>query len=435
MKIKLQTISKLNKINQKKKNYFWNTFAGIINAAEAVILSVIVTRVTGLIDAGILSIAFSVGNLLVCIGKFGVYNYQVTDVKREFTFFDYFIFRIVTTIFMFLAVIVYCEYGILNIGYNRHKIICVMMICLIYMIESIEDVFSAYYQTSNRLDLGCKAFCLRWGGIFLSFFIGIILLRDMAISLLISLVISLIIFLLYTCIVFPKIYRSEQLNRENNYICISKLKKMFTDCFPLFLTAFLSFYVLNAPKYAIDAVLEDSIQACYGFVSMPVFVIGLLNSFIYHPELVFMADEWNSDKNALRRRIWRQIIILLLISICCFMGAALIGCPVLSWLYNTDLSLYIFELLVLQVAGSFLGIAGYLSVILTIMRCQKDLIWGYIIVALIAFFSFNTVVIGYGIKGAAIEFTLLMVLLCSIYIIILIYRWKTAVNLQKTKTI
>ena len=138
MKVKLQIISKLNKINQKKKNYFWNAFAGIINAAEAVILSVIVTRVTGLIDAGILSIAFSVGNLLVCIGKFGVYNYQVTDIKREFTFFDYFIFRIVTTIFMFLAVIVYCEYGILNIGYNRHKIICVMMICLIYMIESIK---------------------------------------------------------------------------------------------------------------------------------------------------------------------------------------------------------------------------------------------------------------------------------------------------------
>lgn len=131
---------------------------------------------------------------------------------------------------------------------------------------------------------------------------------------------------------------------------------------------------------------------------MPVFVIGLLNSFIYHPELVFMADEWDSDKNALRRRIWRQIIILLLISICCFMGAALIGCPVLSWLYNTDLSLYIFELLVLQVAGSFLGIAGYLSVILTIMRYQKDLIWGYVIVALIAFFSFNAVVIRYGIK-------------------------------------
>jgi len=117
------------------------------------------------------------------------------------------------------------------------------------------------------------------------------------------------------------------------------------------------------------------------------------------------------------------------------MGAALIGCPVLSWLYNTDLSLYIFELLVLQVAGSFLGIAGYLSVILTIMRYQKDLIWGYVIVALIAFFSFNTVVIRYGIKGAAIEFTLLMLLLCFIYTIILIYRWKTAVNLQKTKTI
>ena len=421
MKIKTRTKNNLRNIDQMKKNYLWNTFAGVINAAEAVILSVIVTRVTGLIDAGILTIAFSVGNLLVCIGKFGVYNYQVTDIKEKFSFWDYFLFRIITTVFMALAVIAYCENGFRCQGYNKHKVLCVMMICLIYAVESIEDVFSAYYQICGRLDLGCKAFCLRWGSIFLSFFIGIVITGDMAISLVVSLLISVLVFLGFTGIVFPKIYR-----RKNSQISIPKLRRIFDECFPLFLISFLSFYVLNAPKYAIDTVLDDSIQACYGFVAMPVFVIGLLNSFIYHPKLVFMAKEWECNKKALKKCILRQILILILISVCCFIGAALIGNTVLSWLYNTDLSSYIFELLILQIAGGFLGIAGYLSVVLTIMRYQRDLIWGYMIIAIISFSSFKKTVICYGIKGVAIEFTMLMALLCIIYTIILIYRWKNS---------
>lgn len=77
---------------------------------------------------------------------------------------------------------------------------------------------------------------------------------------------------------------------------LKRIGLLFKITFPLFGISFLSFYVNSAPKYAIDACLTDEIQACYGFVAMPVFVIGLINNFIYQPVLVPMAVEWEKEQ-------------------------------------------------------------------------------------------------------------------------------------------
>ena len=60
-----------------------------------------------------------------------------------------------------------------------------------------------------------------------------------------------------------------------------------------------------------------------------------------------------------------------MISILCIIGIGLVGIPILSLVYNTDLLAYWRELVVLQFAGMFLALSGYLSLILTIMRKQK----------------------------------------------------------------
>ena len=69
--------------------------------------------------------------------------------------------------------------------------------------------------------------------------------------------------------------------RKNHFGKVSKtrVKSLMIKCFPLFAGAFLSFYIGNAPKYAIDAVMTDAELASYGFIAMPVFVVGLLNNF------------------------------------------------------------------------------------------------------------------------------------------------------------
>lgn len=412
----------LNGMNSGKKtlrkDYIWNTAAGLINAAEAVVMSMIVTRMTGLADAGMLTIAFAIGNLMLPIGKFGVRNFQVTDVENKFSFFTYLTARFTTVLFMVMAVCGYLGYAAAGLGYSSDKIGIIFAICMIYAVEALEDVIWGYYQHRNRLFAGARMFCVRWIGILLLFPLVLYISRNLKVALMWCLVISVIIFLILLRISYPR-YCSEEdqfLRLIGNRADFRQIGRLLTTVLPLFGISFLNFYENNLPKYAIDAYMTDEIQACYGFVAMPVFVIGLLNNFIYQPTLVPMAVEWEQKQiNRFRKRIRKQIIIIGVLTAICMTGAYLLGIPVLSLLYNTDLTDYKAELMILLLASAFLATSGYQSVVLTIMRCQRALLLPHCIVAGIATIGLPVVVSRYGTIGAATCYMVLMMVLCLLY--------------------
>ena len=409
---------------QKKQDYIWNTAAGLINAAEAVVMSMFVTRMTGLADAGILSIAFTIGNQLMPIGKFGIHSYQVTDVTERFPFAVYLKSRIVTTFVMIISTCVYLLYGHVCLGYSRDKIGVVLAVCLIYAVEAVEDVIWGYYQHRDRLYVGAELFCYRWIGILLVFPAVLYFSRDLKFTLQLCFVLSVIIFAVLLKLTFRAVSGGKVVSVGIiRKVDLKEIGELLTIAFPLFGITFLSFYVNSAPKYAIDACLTDEIQACYGFVAMPVFAIGLVNNFIYQPVLVPMATEWEQKQtDRFNARIIRQLMIIAGISVVCMAGAYVLGIPVLSILYHTDLSGYKRELLILLLAGGFLAGSGYLSVVLTIMRCQRSLLWPYCLVAIMAFIGLKRIVSMYGTIGAAVCYLFLMALLCIIYGVILIYK-------------
>ena len=406
------------------KDYIWNTAAGLINAAEAVVMSMIVTRVTGLADAGLLTVAFAVGNLAMTIGKFGVRNYQVTDTGNHFSTAIYFKARILTVLLMIAVVCGYLGYAMRFLGYDRSKTAIVFAICMIYAVESLEDVVWGYYQRKGRLYIGAQMFCIRWGGILLAFPIVLYLSKDLAFTLTCCLGICIGLFLILLWRVFKK-YSSDVVLDVWRSMVIKKgdwmqIRKLLRSVFPLFAILFLGFYENNAPKYAIDVCLTAEEQACYGFVAMPVFAIELLNNFIYQPTLVSMAVEWErKDILKFRKRIIRQLFIIAGIATVCMIGAYLIGIPALSLLYDTDLSGYKDELMLLLLTSAFLAVSGYQSVVLTIMRCQRSLLWPQCVISLAAAVGMKWAVEHFGTIGAATCYLILMVVLCTIYGIVL----------------
>lgn len=399
--------------NNQKNNYIWNTIAGIINASEAVILLAVVTRTNGVYDAGILTIAFAIANLMVTVGKFGMRSYQVTDVNDHYDFNTYFTSRIITSLFMFITIVFYVLYGYRYKEYTIEKTYIILFIGLIFVSEAFEDVFAGLYQKNGRLDVGGIIFSIRWFFILFSYIILLVLTNNLFISTFISSILSVIccIILLYST------YR---------HIAVHRIKLQFKGvisllycCTPLFLSAFLQFYMINVSKYAIDDFLTEDVQACYGFVAMPVFVIGLLNSFMYQPVLVQIATQWkNNDYKGFLKRIWSQLGIILLITIICLIGAYLIGIPVLSVLYNTNLANYKNELLILLLGGGFLAIVGFFTVLLTTMRKQQWILIGYSFVSIIAFVFTGRVVQLFGVMGAAVSFAVLEGILSMLFAIV-----------------
>lgn len=388
--------------------YFWNSAAGILNAGEAVVLSMAVTRTTGLADAGVLSMAFAAGNLMMTIGKFGVRSYQSTDAEELFSFSDYFWARIVTIVLMAAASLLYVFYCVQEKGYSGKKAAVILSFCFIYMVESLEDVFWGLYQQKHALDAGAKLFIFRWVCILTVCILSLHLTKDLCMASVLGAAAGLTAFCLWNPLLFCGF------GEKILYVRTKNVKRVLQQCFPLFAASFMTIYVTNAPKYAIDRCLTEEVQACYGFVAMPVFVIELLNAFLYQPLLVCMAMEWKSRRlDSLRLRVKKQCLLLPGVSGVCLLGAYFFGIPVLSALYKTDLRAYKPEMLLLLSGGAMFAYAGYFSVLLTIMRKQKVIMAAYAVILVLSFVLSDGLVRRAGVMGAAVLYMLLMTVLAG----------------------
>lgn len=377
--------------------------AGLINAAEAVILLAVITRVLPMGDAGIMTFAFAIANLMLTFGKAGMRGYQVTDTSSQFNFKEYLYSRIITTALMIIVSGFYSIYCFLLRNYTLEKATIVFFVCLLYSVDALEDVFHGLYQKKGRLDVSSKCFSIRWGTILSVFILVLFLSKDLVITNLFCVILSYILLLVLLFLSYPYF-------RENDdSLRWKKVFMLLWNCLPLFLVSFFTFYIGNAPKYAIDKFLTDEEQAYYGFIAMPVFVVGLVNNFFYQPKLVNMSVMWkNNEFKNFYTMIKKQILVIVLITVICILGAYSLGVSVLSFLYNTELESLKKELLILILGGGGLALAGFYGIILTIMRRQKYMLWCYFIIVIMAVLLSDIFIVYFGLLGASMIYLLLM---------------------------
>ena len=258
----------------EKESYLWNMIGSILMSCQSVIMLIIVTHTIGIVEAGTFTIAYANATLFMTIGKYGMRYFQVSDVKEQFDFLEYWSARIITSIIMITASIIYINYAAINKGYTIEKSAVTFWMCLFKVVDVIEDVYHGLYQKKGRLDVAAKAMTLRFSITIIAFGIGLIIFKNMLFSLMIATTLTTILFVVFTKCTYGK-FRSDKQN-----IDIGNIYLLLKNCFPLFAGNFLSFYIANAPRYAIDSVLNDEQQACYGFIFMPVFVIDLIPYYI-----------------------------------------------------------------------------------------------------------------------------------------------------------
>lgn len=402
-------ISKIlsNSSNVERDAIIWNMIGSMIMAFQSVIMLMILTRTLGLLDAGVFTIAYANANLFLTIGKYGMRNFQVSDVKGQFDFEVYKKSRLITSILMMVVSGIYVVYAGNKNGYTLQKSMIIIWMCIFKMVDAVEDVYHGFLQQKGRLDIAGKAMTIRLVITITVFAITVIISNDLLFALIISTVATMALMIYLTQCSYKTVRVGEHKNGGSN------VWKLLRLSFPLFLGSFLAFYIGNAPKYAIDSILSDELQACYGFIAMPVFVIGLLNNFIFNPMIHKLSVIWEQRKmGQFYRIVAEQIGVIVGITIVCIAGGGLVGTPVLSVLYNTDLTPYKMELIILLLGGGFLALSGFLVTVITIIRFQKYIVAGYGIVAFFAFYLSPAFVKQYAIMGAAMLYLILMVLLC-----------------------
>ena len=90
------------KQNKKElfKNFIWNSIGTGLNSFNSLFFLIIVTRINGVDNAGIYSIAYATALILYTVGLYSGRLTQVTDIENKLKDKDYILSRIISSLFM-----------------------------------------------------------------------------------------------------------------------------------------------------------------------------------------------------------------------------------------------------------------------------------------------------------------------------------------------
>lgn len=393
----------------------WNTASGLINAAQSAVILIFISHLLSKTDVGIFTIAYALGNLFSTMGKYGVRNFQVTDIKNQYSFRDYINARVLSSFGVMLLMILYIVLQFCMGKYTGMKSVTILLICLWKMIDTGEDVFYGMYQQQGRLDIGARCYTIRLAVSTVLFCLLLLLKTPLFLSSLIVFLISLASSVFLIIRTMPQFSQNKELSHFLPELSQSS-KELLKACLPLFLGTSLSIFVGNAPKYLIDWYLDDNTQAVFGYIMMPAFVIMVLNQFIYQPIIRDLGELWISGKlNAFVKRVFKQYITVGALTVLVIIAGVIVGIPILSVMYNCDLSGYRPEFAVILLGGGFYALVSFIMVPLTAMRRQKIVSYGFIAVSLLSIVLGRSLVLWKGVMGASVLYLLLNILLTVIF--------------------
>lgn len=393
---------------QFRKNFIWNILGTGFNAFNSLFFMIAVTRINGVDNAGIFTIAFSTACIIYIVGVYAGRIYQVTEPDKSITDKEYIINRIITTVAMLILVILFSVIR----GYDIFKSTVFLLLTTYKALEAFSDVIYGILQKNEKLDIAGKSLFFKSLISVIAFVAIDAITKNMIISIISIILVSLLILIFYDLKNGIKYIDLKLPIKKENII------KIFKAGFFTFAISFLGMYVLNAPKYAIDSYLENNYQTIFGIIVMPATVIGLVAQFLIHPylnQIVALYEEKNLK--GLNKLALKLIIYILGVGVISSILAYFLGTQVLGLIYGLDLSAYRLGLLIIIIASTLYTIGVIYSSILTTVRETFSQFIIYIVMSIFAYIVANTCTKVGQINGAVISYLLIMAMQFLIYTI------------------
>lgn len=407
-----------------KKTVFWNMAGSVCNAANTILMTMVITRICGAAIAGIYTLALAVAEMLGPISTFQVRNYQASDVKRVFNFHEYLYSRFISI----LLTLFICIGWIFIHGYSNDKALLILLCTVFKFLEAYEDVYYGQLQVNNRLDIVGRVFALRVVFATIIFIVLLAFTKNIFISYSVYIVFSIVWTLLIT------------LPYANNFICkdvtrLHNILKLLKECLPLCITQFLLAYIISCPKYALDNFYSSEIQTYFTTIFMPASIVNLFTLIIYRLYITKMADDWNSGNiSAFLKYTERIVLITFFIGILATIVGWFIGLPILAWFYGLpEIMNYKVALIIILIGGTFNALTGWFNTVFTIIRKQQIILYINLFAFVISLLIINPLAKQFRMNGAAFGYALIMFILSFIQTLTFIYFIFSQQKKQKSK--
>lgn len=395
-----------------KRDYMWNMIGSICYSLSSFYYLMMVTRICGVVDGGVFALAFATAQLLLTFGRYGMRTYQATDIACRHSFTEYGLTRILTCVGMVLLAGVY---GVMA-GYPAKKTWIFVWVAAMKMLDAAEDVFHGELQRGFHVALMGQMLTLRNVFSCIVFGVVIVLSQNLMMTCMLTSVLSLVFCLSINFAALRKAdFGKGKCRREG-------VKALFCICFPIFISTFLSLYLYNIPKYAIDKYMTEEYQTYYSVLFMPSFVITLFSEIITKPMLTTISQAWETDLRKFVRIIRNIFLLIAGGTVVVILGGHLLGRYLLEWIYAVELEPYKLHFIIL-LAGGGISAAVYISYnILISIRFQKWIIVVYLAVTAAATPMTYIVVKQLGMLGAAWAYLVTCLLLGMVFAMLLLWK-------------
>ena len=398
--------------SQIGRDYLWNTAASLMTSLATVVMLLVVTRTAGIRAAGVYSLAIAVGQQFQTLGMYEVRTYHVTDLRHRFTFGTYLATRIVTVALMLVGI---TTYAVLSSS-DVHHCILVTLVASLRVFDAFEDVYVCELQRVGRLDLGGRA-CF-WRA--LSTTVVFSLTLALTGSLLTSTVTTLVLSVLTTVLVY--LPPSRGLFPLRPAWEPGPVVQVLLACLPLFGASFISMYLSNAPRFAIDRYLDPTQQGYFAILFMPAVTINLMSLVIFRPLLTRMAGLWvQGDRPGFRAVVNRGLLATAGAFVVVGLVTYVAGVPILGLVFGKDVSAFSVELMVLVAGGAMNAASVVLYYALTTVRLQNLVFAGYVLAAGAITLLCVVLVPQGSLLGASVAYTAAMSVLVAVFAVVL-YR-------------
>lgn len=407
-----------NKESAVRQGIIWNAAASIVYSMQSAVLLLVVTRAGGLAAAGIFSISYTVSQMFASIGSYSMREYQVSDVKNRFSVDTYITSRYLTVAVMLLVCFLYSVYH----GYGGERLIVLMMLSVYRAVDGLDDVYHGEYQKKGRLDIAAKILTVRIIAASAIFSVVFVVSKNLVLSALTMMLSAIII----------SMFCDHAMNRImfiKSRFCSTGIVALLISSFPVCIGSFLYNYLVNSPKYAIDNILSEEMQAIFNIIFMPVFVINMFGQFVFKPYVLSMGKVWNENRyTELLRLIFKLAFVIAAFTVIVVIGGAFLGIPVLSFIYGVDLGSYKALFTLLLLFGGISAMNSFSGAILTVMRKQIYILVAYVIALVVDVALMNRIVAEYGLWGAGLVYGMAMssVLIVCVTVIIINYMKSVA---------
>ena len=381
-----------------RNQVLFNTVANTCYLAAQWALTVIATRFVGIEMAGILTLAVSVTNILYCVQAYGIRNYQVSDIRGEFTPAQYLGARIISV----LAGVVLCIVYLLVSGFSVVKATIIFLFFLFRTSEALSDVFYGELQKQDRLDVSAKSYLLRSLLTVVLFTSLTWATKDLVLPMLAVATCCALVTFLFDRKKYVELIPLERRKLDGNWIKTSLLP--LKTCFFMMATNQLPIIIASLPRMMLDRFYGEELLGYYGNVSMPTALIVAIVPNLLTP-IMTLYGKWIQDCE--HRKMVRMYFMTLLgtcaVGLACVAGVWLLGDPVMTLVYTDGIRPYLHYLYPLILTTVLYAITMCNNAVLISMR-KNTSVWVSAVVGAIVCVILSFVIIApMGVNGVILS--------------------------------